>query len=1078
MTKLITKHSTLLPEDALSDLLDRDAALWVCGPEPDSADEREKLAQFMVLPWKVVLSELSSKALVAEIETRGAQQDSLSQYRGFVHLVASDPSMRHLPPRALPIFLLNGRNDASNSTESSSLTGMIASRRRLNMLGRLEAASPKRVFVFGANIDETAQELAELLNGDFRSFLTFVVPDSVTPDSISSHFESVAGISSISVVSTELRGFCDKIVQRSAGLLPDTKIVLQVQNFAGDLREIDITDAELIEQPLLDKFDIIKSKDLRRLSEFDLTLEDLNDFFDKSKHSWRAFAAGLPWIPERMAIDTVLHSLRNVHRKGTAQVPIYYVISEAGAGGTTFVRALAFHAATAGFPTLLAQSHLYAPNATEISSFLYRAFLRIKGSDNSAENDQAVPELETPWLLVFDREQWDGQEQALRNFSAEIARSGRPAVILKVLGSDISPETLNLPARELCALTHELEREQVLFLGKHLNKFLKPLGWSKEENDWLRFWEQHKPDIDTSIAAFWVILEFWLRGLIDLGESIQGWLLKQFRNEDLTPDVRRIILEIAALSVERRAVPEHLLPIPQDVKLPLSVILEQMRTSIPGLALIRQRSVVGRDWAVAHDVLARYLINAVYYDRPLLQEIGLTQIQSPVELRLTLISRVTQRTALGENIFLPYAAQFAFKTLKLDEPEGNAEFFSHWREVLKILEAFPDAVQQGNRAFIHHVAISRRRVAKSERFDASVDERRHQLDTAIGQIEFALNNLEEVADDESNLNLYNSLALAYQDLASLELEQSGFSDLVRSLRAKANEAINNALKENPTNSYVLETAAKNMLQQGKLDRSGTINAAAQALAYIFQATTLENSAARQHQLGKLATEALLLLRDHGAAEEISRMKAQENAMGHLASAWLELMKDSQTITTALPSSYSEDRARAAVEILREAPRHWLVIRLQCDLTSFLYPYDFEQQLGLLDELESIPTYRLPLQMRLERSILLHMVGRHPDAHSTFRSLRPDIKAQNAILSVPPHLRWLLQSGSRKKLLCNARVTNNWGYRAMAQVTELKLSEVPFTPREFGQHNFPPRMAFKCHIQFGAMGPFIKPPVGH
>lgn len=103
MAALIIKHSEL-PEDALTDLLNRDAALWVCGPEPDSDDYSKRLAQFMVLPWSVVLSELFSRALVAEVGRQGSEQDLLSRYRGFVHLVASDPSVRHLPARALPIF--------------------------------------------------------------------------------------------------------------------------------------------------------------------------------------------------------------------------------------------------------------------------------------------------------------------------------------------------------------------------------------------------------------------------------------------------------------------------------------------------------------------------------------------------------------------------------------------------------------------------------------------------------------------------------------------------------------------------------------------------------------------------------------------------------------------------------------------------------------------------------------------------------------------------------------------------------------------------------------------------------------
>lgn len=1075
MKKITVVHKKL-PEDALFDLLNRDAALWVCSAGPDDNIEHALLAQFMVLPWKLVLCEPSSVDLVSELKKYESQTDSLSRHRGFVHLVASDPSTRQLPARALPIFLLNGRADASDRAESPRLTGIAATRRRLNMLERVEVASPKRVFVVGSSFESAAEQLADLWTCDFRTLLTFVVPPTMDPESITKRFELVADLSSITVISIALNEFFLETIKKGEELLPDSKIVIRVRDFAGNVVEADITDAELIEQPLLDKFEIIKSKDLRRLTDTDLTVEDLDAFFDKSRHTWRPFSAGLPWLRDKSSVKKLLNGLKTVHENGSDEKAIYYVLSESGAGGTTIARALAFEAALAGYPTILAKSHLYAPNSTEVRSFIYRALKCLKTAHEGEISDSHVREPETPWLIVMDREQWDGQEQALISFMAELVRSGRSFIILKVLGPDLSQDVLNFPkARELCYLTHELHRDEVIALGEHLNKFLKPLKAQKGMDAWLQFWEYHKPDIETNIAAFWITLEFWLKGLINLEDSIQGWVLKQFREAPISQEVRLIIMEIAVLSIERRAIPEQLLPIPKEPKLPLSVVLENVRASIPALALVRQNSPQGRFWAMAHDVLGRYLINAVYYDRALVQDLNLEKILSPVELRLYFISQLTQRIVLGEQRFVPYAVQFAIKTLKLDEPEGNAEFFLYWRDIIGILENFPLSVRQGNRTFLHHVAISRRRVAKNDRFGASVEEKRFQLKKAIGEIEFSLKSLEYTPDDESNLNLYNSLALAYQDLAQLELEQDGVSELVNILRKKANEATLNALRENPTSSYVLETAARNLLQQGKLDSNENITYSAQALGYVFQASTLDSSISRQRQLGRLATEALMQLRVSGAAEQISRMIAAKNPMGFLASAWLKLTADRVDITTALPSEYNEDQMQSAVEVLKKAPRHWLIIRLQYDLFSALEPSNFDNQLSLLDELESMTTYRMSLQFRLERSILLHIVGRHLDANEEFRRLRQDLKEQNAFVFVPTRLRWLLGPDRRTRLLCTARVLDNLGYRSMAQVVELKNAQVPFVAQDFGRENMPVRMVFKCHITFGAMGPFIKPP---
>lgn len=1067
-----------LPDDALFDLFNHDAALWLCETATTGEESISLQARLIVLPWKVVLCESTSTALINKVNEYGSIHDNLTRHRGFTHIIASDPSDKQLPPRSLPIFFLNGRDNPSDRSESPHLTGIGANRRRLNMLKRLEIAFPKRVIIVGSNVDEVVEQWVELLDNEFRALLTFVVPPSIVPDSISDRFNKVADISSISIVSSTLEEFCADVVQRCTDLIPDERIIIRVRTSSGEINEFDITDAELIEQPLLDKYMIINSKDIRLINESDLTKEDFNNFFDKSKHSWRPFAAGLPWLPDKSIIKMVKAEIQKVHQEGCIENRVLYIAAESGAGGTTLARAIAFEVAMAGFPVLLAKPNIYEPDVTEVASFLYRSLSIIR--KNLAEkcvNEVGSVDEETPWLLVFDRDQWDGQEDMIGKFLAELTRSGRSVVILKVFGPSIGTEVDNLPrVKELCSLNHELQKDKVISLGAHLNRFLKYTGKIKSEDEWIRFWQEHKPDIDTSIAAFWVVLEFWLRELIDLGESIQSWILRQFKQSNVSNEIRLIILEIAALTIERRPIPEQLLPLSVAMRLPLSVVLDNVRSEVPGLAIIRQDSPLGRFWAIAHDVLGRYLINAVYFDRPLMEELGLSNIKSPLELRLHFISQLTKRESLGERRFTSYAVQFAVKTLKLDFPEGNAELFQNWREVIDILDNFPVSVRNINRAFNHHVAISRRRVAtKIDEFGASLEERQYQLEKAISQIEFALMELPQVSEDETNLNLYNSLALAYQDLATLELQQNGLTDLVRELRNKANEATLNAIRENPNSSYVLETAAKNKIQKGMLDQNDAINCAAEALGYIFQASAMESSAARQYQLDKLATEALQMLRSSDATLEISHMKGQNNPIGYLADAWIELTRNQGEITTAFPLQFSETSMRSAIAILREAPKNWLLIRMEYDLLATLDPTNFEEQLRLLEELESFQTYTSSLQLRLERNILLHLVGRHPDANTAFMRLRADIKEQNAIVSVPERLRWLLSSDRKTYLLCKARVTDDLGYRPMAQVHELSNAKVPFVAQDFGSKRKLPGEQFSCHITFGANGPFIKNP---
>lgn len=945
--KNVNLRYSALPDEALFDILNRDAALWISADVVDAMGELGQLAHLMLLPWKLVLCESSSSRLAAALDEAALEPNALVQHRGFLHVIAANPATRELPARALPIYFLNGRDGAQDRAESSAIAGMAATLRRLNMLERLSAESPKRLVLISGRQMPTLDQLNDLWSSGYRSRLTFVVPEGIDLDAVETRCEGLADLSSVSIVTTSFDEFASDVTKRGLALLPDANVVLRIRDSAGTIVELDVTPAELPEQPILDHYEVIRSKDLRRITESDLTVEDIDGFFSRGNHSWRPYAAGLPWARDTSWQRTVLSALLKVTREGADGNKIFYVVSEAGAGGTTLARQLAFEAASNGYPTLLARPHVYEPDATELVSFFNRVrAIHVDGSDATGG---ATGNDDTPWFLVFDRDQWDGQEQQIEGFLSEITRSGRSVVVLKVLGSFV-PANLP-PGTELAELSHGLDRDQAISLGEHLNRYLKPFGRGKNRDDWERFWEQHKPDIDNSIAAFWITLDFWLRGLIDIGESVQSWLLDQFKKCPIGIDLRKILLEIASLTIERRSVPEQLLPLLESTRRPLSMVLEDIRTDIPAVALVRQSTPDGRLWAMAHDVLGRYLVTACYHDRALMREIGFDAIQSATELRLHLIGSLTRRTEMGERRFRSYAVQFAVKSLKLDE-EGNAEFFPYWREVLRILEGFPKPLRDSSRTFNHHVAISRRRVAKGDMFGCSMEEKQEQLEKAIGQIEFALDNLEPAEGDESSLNLYNSLALAYQDLASLKSDQGASLEEIADLRKKANEATLSALKESPTNPYVLETAAKNLIQQGRLDSTSRISCAAESLGYVFQAAQLENSATRQYQLGRLATEALTLLRESEADKEIANMKAAGNPMGFLAEAWIELTTGHGTIHLASSKEFSDESARRALGVLNSAPRHWLIVRLQYDIVCALEPRQFEQQLNLLDELEA------------------------------------------------------------------------------------------------------------------------------
>jgi hypothetical protein len=964
----------------------------------------------------------------------------------------------------LPVYFLNGSSGAGPSI------GLAAVRQRLNMLAKLQADRPRRLVVLSDGSDQPFNDISQLWRDGFRCLLTII--SSAEHDLARfQQWAEAEKLQSITLVKKDLANVVADIVRRAKSLLPDHRIVVRVRGSNDRTTDVDITACELMEHPILDRYEIIRSRDLTPILPEELSEEDFRSFFDRSRLSWAPYAAGLPWEREATAKPKVIRILERMAEAGSDANTVGYVLAESGAGGTTMARKLAYDAAAAGYPALVARQAHFRPESTEIASFLFRAKQRI-GESNSATGGESP--LEVPWVLVFDVTHWAGYLADLRRFTNDLSRSGRPVLIIAVCDQVVGDELQkSRRAARLALLTHELSQEEAMALGQHLNRFLKPYRKDKSSSEWLRFWHAHRPTEQSSIAAFWVALEFWIKGQFDLSESIQSWIRRQFKTAQIDQQARKVILQIAAMTIERHTLPEQLLPETSSA-IPISVTLDQLRQELPALALVRENIDSQRHWALAHDLLGRYLINATFFDHALLTSSGYGDAQDPIQLRLELLGEVARSPLLGQRAYAPLAMEFAVKLLKLDE-NGNAEFFRHWREVLTILESMPEGIRRTSRTFNHHVAISRRRVAThDDYFDASDTDKKEQLELAIRGLEFALNDLDRGHDDEPDLNLWNSLALAYQNLADFELRTGADTKRVADLRARANAATIRAVAEDPTNSYVLETAARNLLQQGRLRDGDPVVCASEALGYVFQAVALDRSVERHHQLTRLANQALEMLRGPGG-QGIDLSSTETHVL--LARAWLALTEGVVSLETNQIANLPPSNLRRALEILSTVPEgnsNWLILKFRYDLLILVAPRDFEGQLRLLDELEGAGI-RVPFQMQLERAILLHQRNRHPEANIEFQNLRNNLRAFDVIVEVPRRLGWLLTVDGARYRLCDARVVEDSGHRGYAQVRDLK-TRVPFRPEEFGRSRMPVGMAFKCNVSFGPMGPFLRPPL--
>ena len=841
--------STAVPETIARSLADRDAALWIGSGFDASEEGLETLRALIGLPWRLVLCESTSAKLTQALTNDSGIATEYHRYRGGMYLIASNPRDLNLPTRCLPIYLLNGREDATETSDSMHLTRRATEARRFNMTDEVRRSLPARLVIIRGADDRPLDELQDLWREGLRTQISVVDSEGIESKRLDNWVRNADGPHVIDHLILPFDTFVSTLRVQLSSLIHPDRLKIRLGEGKGSL-DVDITDCELLEKPLLDRYEIIASQELLRRSPEELSEDDFLGFFDRTRFDWKPFAAGLPWDRDSTATAKVLSRLREVDRDPPSTPEVLYIASESGAGGTTLARVIAFAMARHGFPALIARPNLSHADPLEVRKYLDRVRERIaeelaERSDPSLAGDL----VNRPWLIVFDVEHWRGHEPDLRTFILEMAKSTRPVVLLLVRPPQ-SAESLQraVSAKNIAILSHELTQEEVKLLGDHINQFLRPLGREKSMDEWRRFWEFHRPAISSSLASFWIALEFWLKRQLNIGESVQDWLYRQFRDSEFEDEIRITILEIAAMSAERTPMPEGLFLTPAPGNLPWLTHLESIREKMPALALVRSPEASNRQWALLHDLLGRYLLRSVFFDRLMLSKLGFDNARDPNHFRLCLLSRIAERRSLANPRYKDLSLEFACNILKLD-PDANVEFLPFWRDVLDILDNMPEILWDTSRTFNHHTSISRRRVATVPiaPFDATQEEKLLLLKQAIDDLEYALSEIPQTDYDDSDLNLLNSLALAYQDLANAELASGCSHERFLELRTKATEAARRGQRLNPTTGYVLETLARDLIQNGRFNPENAASNAGEALGYIFQAINLDTSDLRRGQ---------------------------------------------------------------------------------------------------------------------------------------------------------------------------------------------------------------------------------------
>jgi len=1071
-----------VPDNFLANLETRDIALWIKGL-PEAPIAREKIFAFIGLPWRLVISEISDSKLIKILEDPSKDSESMARKRGFIQVVDSDPSRIQFPQRCLPIYLLKGRQETNTSADFE------AQLRRLTMLEALRRSMIREILVISGNCNPLPPALKELWSSGFRSYLTFASDYDKAKDILGDWIEETSRIVSLSRLSAVQ--VIEDILARYVASYPEDRRVIRVRDQKGSIYKLDVTEIDEPEHPILEHYSLILDRDLSPLQPEELSESDFISFFQNPEDSWRPYAAGLPWIRKSVWMDKLDRCLKKLNSIGSDENCVAYISSEAGAGGTTVARALAWGCARKGFPVLLADSVPFKPSSLSISNFLLRAHRKIRrdkvydnkttdsfDSDQPNDRTNALTShpYEVPWIIVYDRLHWEYRDSELRRFCKELQKQGRPVIVLVVTASTLERSFSEDPRtfRHVGKLDHVLDLDEARELGRHLNKFLRVFGKERQQWRWDNFYNEHTIRLLQGFSSFWITLSFWIQGQYDMSESIQEWMYKSFKHNIRDADLMKTIFEIAAMSSERLPLPVGLLPVSKGA-LPVSYRLDECRSSIPALGLLPINEGANRYWAFVHDILGRFLINALFYDYPLRKELGFDDAKDSDHLRFLLLRQISKKRELGEQAFGSIGENFATFVFKIDPDRGRANFALYWRDVLNALDTMPQSLHNNNRVFLHHTAISRRRIAKlnEEVYNVRDKDKVALLEQAIADINYALNSIEYTPGSEPNLNLFNSLARAYLDLADVESKRGETTSRIAELRALANNATRRAYEESPTNSYVVETHVKNLLMNAQSSPDRAVEYCIEALSVLFSAISSSAESYRLSALGQLADEALEILFDQEVpdAQDIEPTSATDV----LIMAWRILSKGIEYRSGIALSSIPELNRMHALEMLSHpiGRGNMQVLRLSYQLTCVTYPHDFKKQIELLEQLESTE-YRVSPQQKLEYAILLYQNNRTKEGDTVFRILRKLWRESDHFVQVPIRLRWLWDEDGVSPKKVTGFVESDYGFRARARVQEFVKQVVPFRPEEFSLTNMRSGSKIICHASFGHNGPFLRP----
>jgi hypothetical protein len=1018
----------------------------------------ESLSKLVGAEWAAIY--LDAPGFPAE-EVRQATRPVVGRSR--LRLLTDDPDAIQLAADTVPVYSLQGLDAAMKSVPLGKPSGPLAMLNRLKMLAK--APQNATVFAIGADDAESLQQLQEALalSPQFRRLVL------ISPDPIS--LEPLDGTDRrITRWSAPVADFTAMVARVAASASAPESLAVRIAGRTGFV-SLDVSPCIDLGYPITDRFELITEHSVRR--EYTPTADALERYLNDPSGGWLPYATGIPFDRSSAYEKTLRKALEGFRAQGASASFTAWIPSEDGAGATTVLRQTCFNLARDGYPVLLAKADVDAFDFKQVTAFLTAA------SQRAAQADSVT--VDVPWIVAFDAQHTERSWDFVAGLCNGLKKLMRSVVVLAVLPRSADKNEQRHRAagtnKELGErLRNSISPSDAVTLGRHLNRLL-PAHQHRSESEWTAF-VSDSSHIDPTLGSrslFWLALRFWLLRFRPSEGSFRQWFARKLKAiVNGNPHLYAAALEVASVSKYRLAFPSVLLP--SDASNLLLAIGQDASNPI-GLHRVNQDGTTA--FAFSHPLIAEELLRIAKDDPVALAAVNKATCLNLLDLELHLMERLFSRKAIERRECIPMVEELVTSALRIDEREAPRNFEVRDR-IVSLLERAPDGLWDSSQVFNHHLAKGRRHLAMKPPRGGSewtTEEIREQLELAENHLLDALHRVQPLNEErrELPLNLYVSLALTYDARAKREADW-GFVEEAARNQTQAEQAFRKAQTLDGDNTYVLENYARFLLYQAERLEPGDrrTRLLVDAIALVEQERLVDQSSHRDTATLEVLARALDCLR-HGDGLKVLNELATDGSEAALVALAQITMLDEQGPSSD-PAHW--ERAESLLRRVPSANQTWRSISALYSIVSKSRPFAFAERHELLESLAATE-FAWPLQLRLERGVLLHQMGEHFEAQKVFTALRDDLPGRSSPLSVPPDLRYLgdPQKGFREPLVTTLVVQdtaaagrNLWGIP-----DGWGSFRVPFRPYMFNRDVFRTGAEVACIIQFTNFGPQAVPP---